>query len=246
MTVPSRSSTPAPPAMRVAVADDEEATRLLLTDLLSRHGYICAAFRNGRDLLAALQRDTFDLIIVDWSMPEPNGLEIIRWARANLDSSPPIIMLTNHAGKDDVVTCLNAGADDYIVKPELPHVIMARANAVLRRSAHTKPQEGRFERFGAYAFDRLQETVTFGDDDVRLTSREFALARLLFQNLHRALSRAYIMETLWNSAADLHTRTLDMHISRVRAKLRLRPENGYRLLPVFSYGYRLETFEPAG
>ncbi len=233
-------------AMRIAVADDEEDARRFLLDVLAGAGHLCSPFRSGRDLIAALQRDTFDLLVIDWTMPEPDGLGVIRWARDNLAACPPIVMLTNRADKDDVVACLDAGADDYIVKPELPQIILARINAVARRASARAPTEEQFERFGGYTFDRLREAVQFDDGEVHLTSKEFALARLLFRNLHRALSRAYIMETLWNSAADLHTRTLDMHVSRVRTKLNLRPENGYRLLPIFSYGYRLETFVPEG
>lgn len=233
-------------AMRIAVADDEEEARLFLIDVLAGAGHLCSPFRNGRDLIAALQRDTFDLLVIDWTMPERDGMEVIRWARENLEACPPIVMLTNRAAKDDIVACLDLGADDYIVKPELPHVIVARINAVARRTGVRAASEEQFERFGGYTFDRLREAVQFAGEDVHLTSKEFALARLLFRNLHRALSRAYIMETLWNSAADLHTRTLDMHISRVRTKLNLRPENGYRLLPIFSYGYRLETFAATG
>jgi DNA-binding response OmpR family regulator len=113
---------------------------------------------------------------------------------------------------------------------------------VLRRS-NSPASEARFEDYGAYRFDKLREAVLFNEEEVKLTAKEFALARLFFQNQHRALSRAYILEMLWNSVADLPTRTLDMHISRIRSKLHLRPESGYRLLPIFGYGYRLESFD---
>lgn len=231
-------------AMRIAIADDDETARQFMLELLTKAGHACSPFKNGRDLIAALQRDTFDLLVIDWTMPEPDGMGVIRWARTNLEACPPIIMLTNRTGKDDIVACLDTGADDYIVKPELPDVILARINAVVRRSTAQAPKEERFERFGMYTFDRLREVVAFEDHEAKLTSKEFALGLLLFRNIHRALSRPYIMEMLWNSAADLDTRTLDMHISRLRSKLQLRPEKGYRLLPIFSYGYRLETFGP--
>ena len=231
-------------AMRVAIADDDETARLFLSELLTKAGHACSSFSNGRDVIAALQRDTFDLLVIDWAMPEPDGLGVIRWARANLDAPPPIIMLTNRVGAEGVVACLDAGADDYIVKPELPDIVLARINAVARRSAAQGQAEDRLERFGAHTFDKLRTVVTFGDQEHKLTAKEFSLALLLFRNAHRALSRSYIMETVWNSWADLDTRTLDMHISRIRSKLNLRPENGFRLLPIFSYGYRLEIFMP--
>lgn len=243
MNDPSQIGAPDAEAMRIAIADDDEAARAFLIELLTQGGQSCASFRNGRELITALQRDTFDLLVIDWTMPERDGLDVMQWARDNLACCPPIIVLTNRAAKDDIVTCLNLGADDYIVKPELPHVIAARINAVLRRTAPRPQTEVQFERFGDYTFDKLREVVAFDGVEANLTSKEFALARLLFRNMHRALSRSYLLETLWNSTADVHTRTLDMHVSRVRSKLRLRPEHGYRLLPIFSYGYRLETFK---
>jgi DNA-binding response OmpR family regulator len=228
--------------MRIAVADDEESIREFTAGLLRESGHICTSFRNGRELVTALQRDTFDLVIVDWTMPHMTGIEVVKWARANVSPCPPFIMLTSRLDKDDIVAGLNAGADDYIIKPEEAHVIRARVEAVLRRSA--RPESvARLEEFGPYSFDKMTDTVTLNGEHITLTAREFGLAQMLFRNPHRALSRAYILETLWNSVADLPTRTLDMHISRIRAKLRLNPENGYRLQTIFGYGYRLETFD---
>ena len=97
--------------------------------------------------------------------------------------------------------------------------------------------------YGKYELNRIDQTVTVEGDTVSLTAKEFELADLFFRNRDRTLSRNYIMETIWRTTAALATRTLDMHISRVRAKLDLRPENGFRIFTVFGYGYRLETIE---
>lgn len=229
--------------MRIAVADDEETFRDFLSSILLEAGHRCSLFRDGRDLMIALQRDTFDLIVIDWMMPGMNGLDVLRRARETLSPCPPIIMLTSRADKDDIAEALNSGADDYIVKPEAKNVILARVDAVMRRGAVTPELPARIEAFGRYSFDRMTESVTLNDLDIALTSREFALALLFFRNPNRAFSRAYILETLWNSVPDLPTRTLDMHISRIRAKLRLGPENGYRLQTIFGHGYRLEVFD---
>jgi DNA-binding response OmpR family regulator len=96
-------------------------------------------------------------------------------------------------------------------------------------------------QFGAYLFDAQRNVVKFGGEDIALTAKEFALAMLFFANQNRPLSRAYIMEAVWKSVAELSTRTLDMHVSRIRTKLSLRLENGFSLRTVFGYGYRLET-----
>ncbi|GLT00894.1 DNA-binding response regulator [Sphingobium jiangsuense] len=232
--------------MRVAVADDEEAVRSYLSSILTGAGHSCTTFRTAREVMNALQRDTFDLAIIDWIMPGTDGLEIVQWARATLSPCPPIIMLTGRSDNEDIARALNSGADDYIVKPSAANVILARIDAVLRRSAPQPEPQARTEEFGPYRFDRMTNSVLLGEEEIALTSREFALALLFFRSPNRAFSRAYILETLWHSVPDLPTRTLDMHISRIRSKLRLGPENGYRLQTIFGHGYRLELFDEDG
>ncbi|MGD9810685.1 MAG: response regulator transcription factor, partial [Sphingobium sp.] len=120
--------------MRIAIADDEETIRDFLSTLLSEAGHRCLVYRDGRELVNGLQRDTFDLIIVDWMMPGMSGLELLRWIRSSINSCPPVIMLTSRSEKKDIAEALNAGADDYIVKPEARNVILARVDAVMRRT----------------------------------------------------------------------------------------------------------------
>jgi len=226
--------------MRIGVVDDDETVLEFVSQVLTSAGHGCSVFHRGQDLLSALQRDTFDLLILDWNMPVHSGIDLLDWTRTNLEAPPPVIMLTSRSDKDDIVTALRAGADDFIVKPETPAVICARVEAVMRRGQPARAP-GRHETHGLYCFDRHTESVSVDGEPVVLTSKEFALAQLFFANLHKPLSRTYIMETVWKSMADLSTRTLDMHVSRIRSKLRLRSENGYRLQTVFGYGYRLES-----
>jgi DNA-binding response OmpR family regulator len=226
--------------MRIAVVDDDMEARNLMETLLVQQGHKCAKFSNGRELVTALSRDTFDLLMVDWNMPVMSGIEVVSWARENLPNCPPIIMLTSRMDEKDIVLGLESGADDYIIKPASAPIILARVAALLRRSAPPVADE-RFDQFGIYRFDRITGTVTFGDAEVTLTSKEFALAKAFFENQHRALSRAYILETIWKVVSDLPTRTLDVHVSRIRTKLKLIPENGYRLQTIFGFGYRLES-----
>ncbi len=227
--------------MRIAIADDDVATRAFVTDALQAGGHICAAFANGRDMITALQRDSFDMLVIDWNMPILTGIDVIRWAHGHMSPVPPIIVLTSRTDKADVVEALEAGADDYIIKPEAADVILARIAAAFRRTG-PRPSSERVEAYGPYQFDKLTSSVRFGGKEVVLTAKEFALARLFFENFHRPLARGYILQMIWNSVADLPTRTLDMHVSRLRTKLELRPENGYSLQTVFGFGYRLESF----
>jgi DNA-binding response OmpR family regulator len=228
--------------MRVAIIDDDETARGFIADLMTGKGHLCVQFPNGRAGMSGLQRDTFDLLFVDWNMPGMTGIELMRWARESLDPCPAIIMMTSRSDKGDVIEGLEAGADDFIVKPERGDVVDARVEALMRRTA-PKAVASRIEDFGDYAFDNLNSSVAFRGEVAELTAKEFTLAKLFFDNLHRPLSRAYLLETVWNSVADLPTRTLDVHVSKVRAKLQLRPENGYRLQTVFGFGYRLESYD---
>ncbi len=226
--------------MRIAIADDETEVIEFLKNIIEEIGHVAVTFSDGIALSQALMRDTFDLLILDWSMPGKDGLATLEWMTTALTERPPVIMMTNRTAKKDISDALNAGADDYITKPEDRSVIIARINALLRRSAGS----GAFDTkatYGRYLLDRIDQTVTAEGETVALTAKEFELADLFFRNRDRTLSRNYIMESIWRTNAALATRTLDMHISRVRAKLDLKPENGFRIFTVFGYGYRLES-----
>lgn len=230
--------------MRVGVIDDDETALAFIRSVLTERGHVCVPFRRGRDLIGTLPRDTFDLLVIDWNLPDIGGLEIVRWARANIAVPPAMLMLTARHDRDDIVAALEAGADDYIVKPETAKVVAARIDAVLRRTLR-RDGDNEPEVFGRYSFDLQGEHVLFDGRAIELTPKEYALALHFFQRRDRPLSRAYLLECVWKSAAGLSTRTLDMHVSRLRAKLQLRSENGYRLQTVFGYGYRLDTYVSA-
>lgn len=230
--------------MRIAIADDDGASLAFLENVVTSLGHISAKFADGERLSAALLRDTFDLVMLDWNMPGKSGYEVLQWMQTTIENPPPVVMLTARTAKRDVTDALNAGADDYICKPEDEEVIAARIAAVLRRSNGSSSMD-KIVEYGGYRLDRMAQTIRHKGAEIVLTAKEFELADLLFRNRDRTLSRAYIMETIWRTSADLATRTLDMHISRVRSKLSLKPENGFRIFTVFGYGYRLETIDPA-
>ncbi len=231
--------------MRVAIADDDAEIVDFLGEIVEGQGHVFAGYADGTALSNALLRDTFDLVILDWNMPGKSGLEILQWMEGAVEDCPPVIMMTSRTAKQDISDALNAGADDYITKPEDKNVIAARINALLRRNSGTSAMETTAE-YGDYLLDRIEQTVRHGDREISLTAKEFELTDLMFRNRDRTLSRRYIMETVWRTNAHLATRTLDMHVSRIRSKLALKPENGFRIFTVFGYGYRLETFNNGG
>jgi DNA-binding response OmpR family regulator len=229
--------------MRIAVVDDDGDVVAFVGAALIEVGYHCEGFATAAALLAALRRDTFDLLLLDWNLPDRPGIEILRTVRATMSPAIGVIMLTSRADKLDITAALGSGADDYVVKPESAAVIAAHVAAVLRRTAPT-PQPVRTVRFGDHAFDRLTASVAVAGIDIALSAKEFQLALTFFENLHRPMSRGYLLESVWQSDATLPTRTLDMHVSRIRTKLKLVPENGFRIVAISGYGYRLEQFDP--
>ncbi|WP_164117725.1 response regulator transcription factor [Sphingorhabdus sp. Alg239-R122] len=228
--------------MRIAIVDDEPDILQYVENIVKKLDYVPVPFNDGDRFTTAMLRDTFDLVMLDWNLPGKDGLEILEWMQTGVDDRPPVIMMTSRTAKKDIADALNAGADDYVTKPEDEGVIEARINAMLRRSSGGGAME-KTAQYGDYTLDRMGQSVNLHGEDIALTAKEFDLIDLLFRNRDRTLSRAYIMETIWRTNADLATRTLDMHVSRLRSKLKLKPENGFRISTVFGYGYRLETLE---
>jgi DNA-binding response OmpR family regulator len=228
--------------MRIAVVDDDAEFAAFLHSLLIAAGHSVVVSGNGNSFLRLAKTETFDLILLDWNLPGRDGIDIVRNLRNDVRSDVPIILLTLRSEANDIVAGLEAGADDYIAKPIDGRILLARIDAIMRRRNAGRTGDG-LQTFGNFTFDSSQEMVRHGDQAMQLTSKEFQLALVLFRNLSRPLSRAYLLETIWNRNPDVQTRTLDSHIARLRSKLDLRPQNGWRLSPIYSYGYRLEAVE---
>lgn len=231
--------------MRIAIADDDAEVLQEITACLEPTGYNFDSFRNGKDLLVALRRETYDVVLVDWNMPGATGLEIVAWGTEALEQPPAFILITSRSDKSDIVKGLEQGASDYIVKPESEEVILARIEAAARRRTGGAKAD-RYQTFGKYRIDRLNKEIEHDGDAVKLTAKEFKVAALFFENLNRPLSRSYIFSQIWGNMGDITTRTLDMHVSRVRSKLQLRPHNGFAIQTVFGFGYRMDAFFEAG
>jgi DNA-binding response OmpR family regulator len=225
--------------MRIAILDDDENLLELTTATLTDAGHSCHAFTSGKAIMHQLHRESFDLLVLDWQVPDLSGTEILHWVREKLSPTLPVLFMTSRSAEDDIVAGLAAGADDYMIKPIRRAELVARVQALLRRAYPTQTT-AELIKFGNYEFDVRASRAKLNDNEIELTQKEFDLALLLFQNLGRPLSRAYILEAVWSRDIEIPSRTMDTHISRVRSKLDLRPENGYRLAPVYSYGYRLE------
>jgi DNA-binding response OmpR family regulator len=226
-------------SMRIAVLDDDRSQSDLVCQVLASAGHACHAFDSGKEMLNQLRRESYDMLIIHWQVPNLSGAEVIRWARDRLPANLPVLFITSRSSEDDIIAGLAAGADDYMIKPIRRGELVARVQALLRRAYPTQNTAEQI-RFGQYIFESRTGRLTIDGKPVELTQKEFDLALLFFRNIGRPLSRAYILEAVWARDVEVPSRTMDTHVSRVRTKLQLRPEFGFKLAPVYSYGYRLE------
>jgi DNA-binding response OmpR family regulator len=229
--------------MRIAVLEDDSAQVDFVCQTLSADGHVCHAFSTGTALVRELRHQTFDLLVLDWNVPDMSGKEVLRWVRKSLSDQLPVLFMTSRSHEEDIASVLHSGADDYIVKPVSVGILLARVKSLLRRSYQFN-HSSTTETFGEVTFDLKSNLVLIRGTPVPLMQKQFELALLLFQHLSRPLSRAYIRDVVWKQAVDVPSRTIDTHVSSLRTKLGLRPANGYRLSPVYGYGYRLERVTP--
>jgi DNA-binding response OmpR family regulator len=225
--------------MRIAVLDADRSQTELICQVLTAAGHSCHVFLSGKDMLHHLRRESFDMLLVDWQIPDSSGTEVLAWIRETLPANFPVLFVTSRYGEDDIIAGLAAGATDYMIKPIRRGELTARVQALLRRAYPSQAPTEQIQ-FGQYTFEAHTGRLSKDGSAIEVTQKEFDLALLFFRNLGRPLSRAYILEAVWARDGDIPSRTMDTHVSRVRSKLQLRPENGFRLAPVYSYGYRLE------
>ncbi len=230
--------------LRIGLLEDDpeqaEVTSLWLED----KGHHCIHFSAGRDLIRALRSESFDLLLLDWLVPDMSGLEVLQWVRSRYEWKIPVIFISRLGSEEDVVQALEAGADDYMEKPLRRMELLARINALVRRMQVGRGAGGMLH-FDPYLIDVNTRAIRLRDEWISLTQKEYELAVFLFRNAGRALSRGHILDSVWGTRPDLNTRTVDTHVSRLRKKLRLTPDNGWVLSSIYQHGYRLESVRHA-
>ena len=225
--------------MRIAVLDNDRSQADLICQVLTAAGHSCQSYDSGKEMLAHLRKDSTDMLILDWQVSDMSAVDVVRRVREKMPAPMPIMFMTSSSGEDDIVAGVSAGASDYMIKPLRRGELVARVQAMLRR-AYPSQNGAEMLQFGPYVFETRPGRLLMDGSVIDVTHKEFYLALLFFRNIGRPLSRAYIHEAVWIRETDVPSRTMDTHVSRVRNKLQLKPENGFRLVPVYSYGYRLE------
>lgn len=228
--------------MRIALLEDDPSQADLVRLWLSGAGHSVHAYSRSREFMRVLTRDSFDLLLLDWELPDLNGDAVLAWVRENVRENVPVLFATARDSEEDIVSALRAGADDYLVKPLRRAELLARIDALARRRQPAAPAR-EVLKVGPFDIDLERRIIARDGNSVDLTQKDFDLAVFLFRNVGNLVSRGHILESVWGRNPDLNTRTVDTHVSRLRTKLGLVPEKGWRLTAIYQHGYRLERAE---
>ena len=225
---------------KILIVEDEDSVLDPLELLLSKEGFSIETARNGREGLDKFSKVSPDLVLLDIMLPEVSGTEVCRQIRAK--SNVPIIMLTAKDTEVDKVVGLELGADDYIVKPYSKAELVARIKAVLRRGAgEHSTGDGGVITAGPVTIDVDRHAVSIAGESISLPLKEFELLEFLVRNSGRVLTRTQLIDRVWGSDYFGDTKTLDVHVKRLRAKIEKDPANPVYIQTIRGLGYKFEN-----
>ncbi|HVP01016.1 MAG TPA: response regulator transcription factor [Solirubrobacteraceae bacterium] len=224
---------------QVLVVDDEETIAEVVARYLERAGYATRVAHDGERAIDLAGRERPDLVVLDLMLPRIDGLEVMRRLRADRAQPPAVILLTARGEESDRISGLRLGADDYVVKPFSPGELVARVDAVLRRTAEPAATAAPPIELGALHIDVAGRQVAVQGEAVGLTQREFDLLVFLARHPGRAFSREQLMDAVWNYSFYTDTSTVTVHVRRLRAKLEEDPARPRWIQTVWGVGYRL-------
>jgi DNA-binding response OmpR family regulator len=226
--------------MHIAILEDDADQRALLELWVGSGQHTTRGFGMAAEFIEGAKRERFDLLLIDWMLPDGTGADVLQWVRGNLGWGIPIVVVTARDDEATVVAALKMGADDYVVKPPKPMELLARLESVARR---VKPGGLPVLRLGSYEVDIAGHRLSLDGAPITLTQKEFDLSVYLFQNPGKLLSRDHLLNKIWGLNTDVDTRTVDTHISRLRKKLLLDGSKGWKLTPIYGYGYRFDRVD---
>jgi two-component system response regulator RegX3 len=224
---------------RILIVEDEPSLSEPLAFLLQREGYEVEVAADGRAALTMFDRAGAALVLLDLMLPGLPGTEVCKEIRTR--SSVPIIMLTAKDSEVDIVVGLELGADDYVTKPYSSRELLARIRAVLRRRVELEGEDDGVVEVGAVRMDVERHSVAVDGQEVSMPLKEFELLELLLRNAGRVLTRGQLIDRVWGSDYFGDTKTLDVHIKRIRSKIEQNPGEPERLVTVRGLGYRFEA-----
>lgn len=230
--------------MRIAILEDDPDQAEILRLWLEDAEHSVADFATGSEFLKAVRRDSYDMYLLDWMLPDISGIDVLKTLRGKSQDVTPVLITTVKNEERDIVRALESGADDFLAKPVRRRELVARLDAICRRSMPGRQESASLDA-PPYSLDLRRQRVMMGNEEITLTNREFELVLFFFRNAGRVVSRAHILETIWGiDNAGVSTRTVDTHISRLRKKMKLKEKNGWKLSSIYQHGYRLEQVGP--
>ena len=224
--------------IRVLLVEDDPIQLQLATSWIEEARNLVSGHTRAAAAMKQMQRESFDLVVVDWMLPEISGEDLLRWIRAR-HRRLPVMFATARDEEEEIASILRLGADDYIVKPLRRLEFLARIEALARRTG-LGTDETRFA-LGPYAIDLIARSISLqGKPAANMTPRMAEIAIMLFRRNGELVSRAHLYEHIWGVSEEPNTRTLDTHVSRLRNALELDGRHGWRLAAIYQHGYRLE------
>ena len=225
-------------ARTVLVVDDEPTVRDIVGQYLGRDGFRVVSTGDGREVMGLVELESPDLVVLDVMLPGFDGLQVM--ARLRQDRHVPVILLTARGEETDRIVGLEIGADDYVTKPFSTRELVARIRAVLRRRGQTN-DSGDVLESAPVRLDADRHVVTVGGELVSLPLKEFELLEMLLRNTGRVLTRGQLIDRIWGADYVGDTKTLDVHVKRLRSKLEKDPSNPQHLVTVRGLGYKFEA-----
>ena len=229
--------------MRIVILEDDQEQADLLCAWLEEEGHQTAVYTDGNEFVRGYALDSYDFILLDWIVPNLDGLKVLKHIRDHVDQLVPIVFITQKGTEEDIVSALKNGADDYMTKPVSRDETVARINAIARRVGVGDINTADTYDFPPYKINTKLREVSCNDEVISMTQKEYELTLFLFKNLGRIISRGHLLEMVWGTSSQVNTRTIDTHMSRLRTKLNIDEQDNWKLTSVYRHGYRLESLD---
>lgn len=224
--------------MDIALLEDSQSEADMIRNFLESSGHTCSTYNCGQMFMDNFPGKNHSILIIDWELPDTSGDQVLHWLRNEVSKELPVIFVTGRDASEDIVAMLEAGADDYMTKPIILNELLARITALVRRTGIHQQQE--VIEVGPFTLDFNRHCISKSGERIGLTPKEFELAGQLLLNVGDLMPREKLLKDIWGYGPEINTRTIDIHISRIRKKLSLSEENGWRLTSIYHKGYRLE------
>lgn len=223
--------------LQIGLVEDDPTQARIISTMIGNAGMDCLHYGTELDFRRRMGPESIDLLLLDWNLPGVSGLDLLRELRQT-NATLPVIFLTGNDQESDIVTGLQAGADDYIVKPARAAELVARIKSAMRRAASLSNAHI-IEDVDPFGFDLERRRLTLHGEPVELTDREFDLLVFLFQRRGKVVSRETLLSQVWRVGPNVATRSIDTYVSRLRKRLGLQGDSEWRLEGIYQHGYRL-------